>query len=126
MENKRLEIPELVQKLREFAKERDWDQFHSPKNLTMALSVECSELMEHFQWLTGEQAWNLVEEGAENIEAREAIAEEVSDVLLYTLRLADVMNLNLADAVYKKLEKNAKKYPAKLVRGSAKKYSDYE
>lgn len=109
----------------EFSKERDWDQFHTPKNLSMALSVECAELMEHFQWLSNEAANELTTENSGNIKKREKIAEEICDILFYTSRISDVMNLDLVSAVEKKFEKNAKKYPAEKVRGSSKKYSEY-
>jgi dCTP diphosphatase len=121
-----IDIERITQRLREFAKVRDWEQFHTPKNLVMALSVECSELVEHFQWLDSEQAKNLQIENSENENKREEIAEEVSDILFYLLRFSDVMNIDLQNAVDKKLEKNAKKYPAEKVRGNSKKYNEYE
>ncbi len=109
----------LRDKLRAFTRARDWDQFHSPKNLSMALMVEVAELMEHFQWLTEEQSGNLA---AEN---KAAVAEELADILLYLVRLSDKLGVDLQDAALHKLEKNALKYPAEQVRGSAKKYSEY-
>ncbi|MCR4299059.1 MAG: nucleotide pyrophosphohydrolase [Gallionella sp.] len=109
----------LRDKLRAFAAERDWDQFHSPKNLSMALMVEAAELMEHFQWLTEAQSASL---SAEN---KQAVSEELADILLYLVRLSDKLDIDLLDAALRKLEKNALKYPAEQVRGSAKKYSDY-
>ena len=109
----------LRDKLRAFAEERDWDQFHSPKNLSMALMVEAAELMEHFQWLTEAQSAGL---SAEN---KQAVGEELADILLYLMRLSDKLGIDLREAALLKLEKNALKYPAEQVRGSAKKYSDY-
>lgn len=109
----------LRDKLREFADARDWDQFHSPKNLSMALMVEVAELMEHFQWLTEAQSGNLATQD------KAAVAEELADILLYLVRLSDKLGVNLRDAALHKLEKNAVKYPADVVRGSAKKYSEY-
>ena len=109
----------LRDKLRAFAGERDWDQFHSPKNLSMALMVEAAELMEHFQWLTEAQSAGL---SAEN---KQASGEELADILLYLVRLSDRLGIDLREAALRKLEKNALKYPADQVRGSAKKYSDY-
>lgn len=106
-------------KLRAFAEARDWDQFHSPKNLNMALMVEVAELMEHFQWLTEEQSGNL------SPDKKTVVAEELADILLYLIRLADKLDVDLNDAALRKLEKNALKYPADKVRGSAKKYSEY-
>jgi len=104
-------------KLRAFAEARDWDQFHSPKNLSMALMVEAAELMEHFQWLTGEQSAEL------SPEVKQAVGEELADILLYLVRLSDKVGIDLREAALHKLEKNALKYPAEQVRGSAKKYS---
>jgi len=109
----------LRDKLRAFAEARDWDQFHSPKNLSMALMVEVAELMEHFQWLTEAQSLDLA---AEN---KNAVSEELADILLYLVRLSDKLGVDLLEAALHKLEKNAVKYPAEQVRGSAKKYSEY-
>lgn len=107
----------LRDKLRAFADARDWNQFHSPKNLSMALMVEAAELMEHFQWLTEAQSAELP------AEVRQAVGEELADILLYLVRLSDRLGIDLREAALLKLEKNALKYPAEQVRGSAKKYS---
>jgi len=107
----------LRDQLRAFAEARDWDQFHSPKNLSMALMVEAAELMEHFQWLTEAQSAELP---ADN---KQAAGEELADILLYLVRLSDKLGIDLREAALLKLEKNALKYPAELVRGSAKKNS---
>ena len=115
----RFDLLMLRDKLRTFAEARDWDQFHSPKNLSMALMVEAAELMEHFQWLTEAQSANL---SAGN---KQAVGEELADILLYLVRLSDKLGIDLPDAALRKLEKNAVKYPAEQVRGSAKKYSEY-
>ena len=109
----------LRDKLRQFVAERDWDQFHSPKNLAMALSVEASELLEHFQWLTEADSSRLPPE------KRAQVSDEMADVLVYLVRLADKLDVDLLDAAAKKIEKNALKYPADQVRGSMKKYTDY-
>jgi len=109
----------LRDKLRVFAEARDWDQFHSPKNLSMALMVEAAELMEHFQWLTEAQSAELPHND------KQAVGEELADILLYLVRLSDKLGIDLREAALLKLEKNALKYPAELVRGSAKKYSAY-
>ena len=109
----------LRDKLRAFAEARDWDQFHSPKNLSMALMVEVAELMEHFQWLTEQQSVSL------SPDIKDAVAEELADILLYLVRLSDKLEVDLKEAALHKLEKNAAKYPAEQVRGSAKKYSEY-
>jgi dCTP diphosphatase len=109
----------LRDKLRTFAEARDWDQFHSPKNLSMALMVEVAELMEHFQWLTEEQSGSL------DAAKKAVVAEELADILLYLVRLSDKLGVDLPEAALQKLEKNAAKYPADRVRGSSKKYSEY-
>src|SRR5947209_11676292 len=99
------EIEQLQAALRSFAAEREWEQFHSPKNLAAALAVEAAELLEHFQWLTEEQSRSLPED------ARHAISDEVADVLLYLLQLSDKLGIDPLDAARRKLELNAKKYP---------------
>lgn len=108
----------LRDELRTFAAERDWDQFHSPKNLIMALTGEVGELIEHFQWLTEAQSRDLP------ADTRAAVADEIADVQLYLIRLADCLDIDLADAAAAKLKKNAEKYPAELARGRATKYTD--
>lgn len=114
------DLENLKVKLKQFADERDWDQFHSPKNLAMALSVEVSELVECFQWLTQEESQNL------SPEQLSAVIDEIADVQVYLLRLATKLDVNVLDAVEQKMIKNAAKYPADLVRGSAKKYNQYK
>jgi NTP pyrophosphatase (non-canonical NTP hydrolase) len=111
-------IESLTRDLRQFAAERDWEQFHSPKNLAAALSVEAAELLEHFQWLTEDESRNLP------ADRRAAVAHEAADVLLYLLQLADKLNIDLAVAAADKLALNAGKYPAAQVRGSARKYDE--
>ncbi|MBX2857322.1 MAG: nucleotide pyrophosphohydrolase [Cellvibrionaceae bacterium] len=113
------DLESIKQYLRKFAKDREWEQFHSPKNLAMALSVEAAELVEIFQWLNPEQAANL------NAKQQAAAADEIADVLLYLVRIADRLDIDIAHAVTQKMRKNEQKYPADLVRGSAKKYSEY-
>lgn len=108
----------LREGLRLFAAERDWDQFHSPKNLSMALSVESAELMEHFQWLTVAESEQLPSE------RREQVRLEMADVLLYLVRLADRLDIDLVAAAQEKLALNARKYPVDKARGSSKKYSE--
>jgi len=109
-------LNDLSHKLAEFASERDWDQFHNPKNLAMALAAEVGELLEHFQWLTLEQADRLP------LEARDEVALEAADVLLFLLRLCDKLGINLAAATERKLEINARRYPVERARGRATKY----
>ena len=111
-------LTELQRRVAAFAAARDWDQFHSPKNLAMALSVEASELLEEFQWLTEEQSRSL----ARPTRAR---ALEMADVLIYLLRLADKLDVDLPRAATDKLALNELKYPADRVRGDARKYTEY-
>jgi len=104
--------------LRRFAAERDWEQFHTPKNLAIALSVEAAELLERFQWLTAEQSQAL------DAEALARVREELADVLLYLVRLADRLDVDLIAAARDKMTLNAQKYPADKARGNSRKYSD--
>lgn len=113
------DLNEIKEKLREFAMARDWDQFHSPKNLSMALAGEVGELLELFQWLTEEQSNNL------SREQRTAVEEEVADVFLYLLRLADKLGIDLLSAANNKIIINEQKYPVDKVKGSSKKYTEY-
>ncbi|WP_077728666.1 nucleotide pyrophosphohydrolase [Methylocaldum sp. 14B] len=114
-----MNIAAIQQALREFARDRDWDQFHSPKNLAIALSVEAAELLERFQWLKDDESHRL----AENPEDYRAVREEIADVLIYLLRLADLMSIDLEEAVQEKMLKNAEKYPVELAKGNAVKYN---
>ena len=111
---------DLQQRLLMFAKERDWEQFHAPKNLAMALAVEAAELMEHFQWLSEAQSEALSDA------KREEAGHELADIFIYTMRLAERLGVDLAQVVEEKIKINEKKYPAEKVRGSAKKYTEYE
>lgn len=113
-------MEELKKKLRQFATARNWEQFHSPKNLAMALSVEVSELLEHFQWLTQAESSNLSPEKLEKTK------REIGDVLIYLARLSDVLGIDPLEAAKEKVQINESKYPAETVRGSAKKYSEYQ
>jgi dCTP diphosphatase len=117
-----IERPESLEALREalrqFAAERDWDQFHSPKNLSMALSVEAAELLEHFQWMRETDSATLT------TEQKAKISEEVADVLLYLVRLADKLEIDLLAAAADKIRLNGAKYPIDKARGSSKKYTE--
>ena len=112
------ELEELRNALRQFAAERDWDQFHSPKNLASALCVEAAELLEHFQWLTEDQSRNL------SPEAKAKVTDELADVLGYLIRLADKLDVDLIEAARNKIVRNAEKYPIEKARGSARKYTE--
>lgn len=109
----------MQQRLLQFAKDRDWEQFHAPKNLAMALAVEAAELMEHFQWLSEAQSESL------DPDKRREVGYELADVFIFTLRLAQRLDVDLAQLVEEKIRINAQKYPADKVRGSAKKYTEY-
>lgn len=106
-------ISQLRQVVDRFVAERDWHQFHTPKNLAMSLAVEAAELMEHFQWLTPEQSWQV----ADQADKRAEVGEELSDVFCYLLALANELKLDLAAAFDAKMVKNAEKYPVERYRG---------
>lgn len=108
----------LTRKLTDFAAARDWQQFHSPKNLASALIVEAGELLEHFQWATEEQSRNL------SPDKREQVALEMADVLLYLVQLASALEVDLGEAALKKIEMNGERYPANLARGTSRKHDE--
>ena len=116
------EIAELQTMLQQFATDRDWDQFHSPKNLIMALMGEIGELAEIFQWLSPDQEQVLMDDGAK----AEHVREELADVFGYVLRLADVLGIDAAAALKQKLDMNNEKYPIAKARGNAKKYTELD
>jgi len=111
-------LRDLDRQLERFAKDRDWQQFHSPKNLASALVVEAGELLEHFQWLTEEQSRTL------SPEKLEAVGAEVADVLLYLIQLTSAMGIDPIEAARAKLKLNEMKYPVELARGTSKKYDE--
>jgi len=108
----------LMRRIRRFARERDWEQFHTPKNLAMALSVEASEVVELFQWLTEAESRKLSEKKVRDL------ADELADTYIYLLKLADQFGIDLTQAATAKLRKNAVKYPVGKAQGSAKKYTE--
>ena len=114
------DLTRLREIIRAFVDERDWDQFHTPKNLASALSVEAAELLEHFQWL---QHGRIDELGADKLVQ---VRHEMADVLVYLVRLADKLDVDLFDAVQEKMVLNREKYPAEQVRGDARKYDEYK
>jgi NTP pyrophosphatase (non-canonical NTP hydrolase) len=116
----RVDLNEINRRVRAFAEARDWQQFHSPKNLSMALSVEVAELMEHFQWLTEAQSADLPPD------VLAQVRDEIADIQVYLVRLADRLEIDILAAVETKMVENERKYPAGRVRGSARKYSAYE
>lgn len=118
----KIDLPNIISRIDEFAKERDWDQFHSVKNLAMAMSVESSELMEIFQWSTEEQSNNVKNDQ----KTKQKLEEEIADVFIYLCRILDKAEIKLEEVVLKKLEKNAAKYPVSCSKGSALKYTELE
>ena len=102
------QIETLLGRIQKFADERDWEQFHSPKNISMALAVEASELLEHFQWMSQEDSRNI--QG----DKKQEVADEVADVFLYLLRMCEQLDIDLIEAAHQKIDKNAIKYPVKF------------
>ncbi len=113
-------VAEMKARVLAFARERDWEQFHTPKNLSMALAAEAGELMEHFLWSTSEQSRAIAEGEAK----RGKIAEELADVVIYALEFANITGLDLAASIEAKMAANAKKYPVEKARGRAEKYTE--
>lgn len=109
----------LRHRLNDFVNERDWAQFHTPKNLAMAMIVEAAELVEHFQWDTPAESQQLTPE------KREAVSHELADTFVYLLRIAEVLNIDLIDAANQKIDLNALKYPVEKAKGSNAKYTEY-
>jgi NTP pyrophosphatase (non-canonical NTP hydrolase) len=114
------DIKSIQDNVNRFAEERDWNKFHSPKNLSMALSIEAAELMEHFQWLTEEESYQLTPKTYKQVK------DEIADVQVYLARIADKLNIDIFDAVTEKMVKNEKKYPIEKSYGSARKYTEYQ
>ncbi len=120
MKAKVLDIEAIQKYQRAFVAKRDWQKFHTPKNLAMALNVEAAELLEIFQWLTEKESFDIL-----STNKKTAVEDELADISVYLLRLCDVLNIDLPAAIKRKQTQNAKKYPAKKVKGSAKKYTEY-
>ena len=114
-----MNLPDIQQKLRKFAEDRNWDQFHSPKNLSMALAAEAAELLEIFQWLTEEQSKDIVNSEKEITQVK----EEIADVFIYLVRLADKLNIDIEKEILVKIALNEKKYPINLSKNNAVKYN---
>ena len=120
MSDAKTTLQDLKERMAAFVHERDWEQFHTPKNLSMSIAIEAAELMEHFQWLTVEASKNLPPEALSDI------GEELADIVIYSLSLANTLQLDLADTVLAKMEKNIRKYPSEKVRGKSHKYTHYQ
>ncbi len=114
-----MNIEEIKDRLSRFAEERDWEQFHSPKNLSMAIAAEAGELLEIFQWLTEEQS---IEIGNDDNEMA-LIRQEIADIFIYLIRLADKLDVDIEQAIKEKIELNELKYPKDIAKGSAAKYN---
>lgn len=113
------QLEQLRERLARFASDREWDQFHSPKNLSMALIAEAAELVEHFQWLSEEESANLP------ADKQEEVAMELADILIFLIRIADKLGVDLADTAWRKIQVNETRYPVELTKGSAKRASEY-
>jgi len=113
-------LQDLDAKLLAFARERDWEQFHSPKNLSMALAGEAGELLEHFQWLTEAQSASLP------ADRKEQVALEMADILIYLIRLGERLDIDIVDAAYRKIALNQSRYPKDRVRGDARRADEYD
>ena len=113
-------LGELKERIAAFAKARDWEQFHAPKNLAMALASEVGELVEHFLWLDIAESRHLCEDAAK----RAQVAEELADILIYALRFADVTGLDATKAILAKMERNEERYPVRKAKGSSAKYNE--
>jgi len=116
-----IDINQLKLLQQEFSQVRDWEKFHTPKNLAMALTCESAELLELFQWLSEDES----RAAHEDPTLKEKTSQELADIMLYLIRIADLMKINLNEAIRNKIAHNNKKYPAERVKGSAKKYDEY-
>ena len=112
-----MDLGKIKKIIREFASERNWDKYHTPKNLSMALSVEASELVEIFQWLTQEESKNIDPKDIQSVK------DEVADILIYLIRIADKLDIDLEEAILEKIKKNSEKYPVELSKDNAVKYN---
>lgn len=115
-----MNLGQIIEKLRRFTRDREWEKYHNPKNLAMAISIEANELLEHFVWKTTEESKNHAEK------QKEAVGDEMADVAIYLLQLADLLGLDLLEIVDKKIAKNAKKYPVAKSHGSNRKYTEHQ
>ena len=120
MDDRKTTLQDLKDRMATFVRERDWEQFHTPKNLAMSIAIEAAELMEHFQWLTVEASKNLESDHLH------AIGEELADIVIYSLSLSNRLGLDLSQTVLAKMEKNSLKYPSEKVKGKSHKYTYYQ
>ena len=115
-----MQIEKISSDLRRFADERDWEQFHTPKNLATSITVEAAELLEIFQWTRGQENWNVLDDQ----DLRERVENEVADVMLYLIRFADLGRIDLEKALQRKMQINVQKYPVEKSKGSDRKYNE--
>lgn len=115
-----IDITKMQSIINDFANERDWKQFHTPKNISMALNIEASELMEIFQWLTPEESCLITKDPMK----KACVEDEISDVFIYLLRMADLLKIDIEKSVMNKIKKNALKYPIDKSKGNSKKYNE--
>ena len=108
----------IANRLRTFRDEREWERFHTPRNLAMSIAIECGELLEHFQWVSDDDI------AAHVAERQQEVADELADVAIYVIQLADALGISLPDAIAKKIESNERRYPADAARGTATKYTE--
>ena len=120
MDDSKTTLQELKDRMARFVHERDWEQFHTPKNLAMSIAIEAAELMEHFQWLTVEDSKKLETDHLADI------GEELADIIIYSLSLSNALGLDLSQTVIDKMEKNIRKYPSDKVKGKSHKYTYYQ
>ena len=120
MNDSKTTFQDLKDRMASFVHERDWEQFHTPKNLAMSIAIEAAELMEHFQWLTVEESKNLENDHLADI------GEELADIIIYSLSLSNNLGLDLSQTVINKMEKNIRKYPSEKVKGKSHKYTYYQ
>ena len=122
MKKPEITLQEIKTRIKQFIKERDWEQYHSPKNLSMSIAIEAAELMEHFQWLTIGESHKLLKDKKKRIE----IEDELADIAIYVLDFCNLFGIDIEKSIVRKLNKTARKYPANLVKGKAHKYTYYQ
>ncbi len=121
MKKPEITLQEIKTRIKQFVNERDWEQYHSPKNLSMSIAIEAAELMEHFQWLTIEESHKLLKDKKKRIE----IEDELADIAIYVLDFCNLFSIDIEKSIVRKLDKTARKYPARIVRGKIHKYTHY-
>ncbi len=121
MKKSEITLQEIKARIKQFIKERDWEQFHSPKNISMSISIEAAELMEHFQWLTTEQSKRLLKDKKK----REEVEDELADIAIYIIDFCNLFNIDIEKSIVRKIDKTARKYPAHIVKGKIHKYTHY-